>query len=236
MTKHFFAADIHLTPKEPEKEDLFLNFLDFVKIERGDLYILGDCFDYWANNRRVVSENRSILEKFLDITKAHVNVKMFSGNRDFLIKPEILEPWGIEFFGEDAVIDIEGKTLYLTHGYNLCERDYKFQNYKRRVWPLFRLLDTILPGRFAAFLAELFILKSKSVISSQDERNLIFSIDLVRSYLSQGMDFVICGHFHKSLIKEILPEKYFIVLPAWEKRIGGYFLIEDKSFKMMEFK
>jgi UDP-2,3-diacylglucosamine hydrolase len=236
LNKNFFVADIHLNPREPKKKELFINFLDFVKSKKGDLYILGDCFDYWANNSRVISENQIILEKFLELTKEKISIKMLFGNRDFLLKSTILKRFGVDFFGEEVKINIGDKSLFLTHGHNLCKWDYKFQNYKRRIWPLFRLLDRILPGKFAAFLAEIFILKSKEVILAQDEKNFIFAEDIIFSYLNQNIDFIICGHSHRSLIKEILPGKYFIILPAWEERSGGYLLMEDESFKIIDFK
>ncbi len=81
----YFVADIHLERNENTKRGLFLSFVEMVKDKRGDLYILGDLFDYWANNRRVIKDNRPVLEALADLVHHGSKVSFLIGNRDLLL-------------------------------------------------------------------------------------------------------------------------------------------------------
>ena len=53
MSKTFFIADVHLRVEDQERQQTLLAFFDMVRQAKGDLYILGDLFDFWANNKKL---------------------------------------------------------------------------------------------------------------------------------------------------------------------------------------
>ena len=57
-TKIFFASDAHLGmhPKErsAERERIFVRWLDGIKNEAREIYLVGDIFDYWFEYKKVV--------------------------------------------------------------------------------------------------------------------------------------------------------------------------------------
>ena len=132
----YFVADIHLERKETDKRDLFLSFVKMVKDKRGDLYILGDLFDYWANNRRVMKDNGVVLDALTDLASQGSNVSFLIGNRDLLLGEKVLSRCGINYMDEQTVETINGKRILLTHGHLLCTNDVTFQKYRRTKWPI----------------------------------------------------------------------------------------------------
>lgn len=234
MKKTYFIADVHLDSSFSEREQLILAFLKMVGSENGDLYVLGDLFDFWANNKAVLAANRKVLTLMRELTDHGSRIYILIGNRDLLLNQKILSPFGIVFLGEKATIRLDNKNIFLTHGHLLCTRDIKFQNYKNRVWPLYRFFDKILPGPAENYLAKKFILKSKQVIHAQDPACFRFSQDAITECFQQGIDVIICGHSHKRMT-EGFGDKLFYALPAWDQHTGGYALNYNGAFSLCDF-
>jgi UDP-2,3-diacylglucosamine hydrolase len=234
MKKTFFIADVHLDPAVPTRRELILSFLTMVQREQGDLYIIGDFFDYWANNRAVLNNNLYLLHKMRDLSLQGCSIAMLIGNRDLLLNQRVLAPFGITFLGEEADIILEGNKVFLTHGYSLCTMDETFQRYKKRVWPIYRTLDILLPGFIENYLAKKFILKSKQVIDAQDQSRFQFSAEAKQAQFQRGVDTIICGHAHKQM-HEAFNDKHFYALPSWDNRTGGYLLHCGGAFSLSGF-
>ena len=233
-SKIYFVADIHLERDDSQKEALFLEFVGMVKNSGGDLFILGDLFDYWANNREVVKDNLAILDALYELTRNGSNVGFVFGNRDLLLGEKVLSRYGISYLGENKELNLQGKNILLTHGHLLYTDDVAFQRYRKKRWPLYRLLDTFLPGFIENSLAKRFILKSKQVIEKQEPWRLQFSEEAIEKTFDRGKHAIICGHSHQSMIKRYEGEKYFIVLPYWTSSRGGYLYMEDGNFRIEE--
>ena len=234
-SKIYFIADVHLERDNFKKKDLFLAFVEMVKSNGGDLFILGDLFDYWANNRRVMQDNQTVFDALSGLTRNGSKVGFLIGNRDLLLREKVLSRYGIDFLGESKRIVLQGKPLLLTHGHLLYTKDVEFQRYRKTKWPIYRALDAFLPGFIENALAERFILKSKQVISAQEPWRLQFSEEAIEENFSQDIEAIICGHSHQTVIKRYDGDKYFIVLPCWDDGRGGYLLMEDGSFQIEEF-
>ena len=231
----YFVADIHLERDESTGRNLFLSFIKMIKDKRGDLYILGDLFDYWANNRRVMKDNSTVLEALADLTQHGSKVAFLIGNRDFLLGEGVLSRYGIDYMGEQTDMTIQGKRILLTHGHLLCTNDVTFQTYRRTKWPLYRVLDAILPGFIENALAKLFIQRSKQVIGSQESWRFQFPEEVIKETFDRGIEMIICGHSHASMIKHFEGERYFIVLPSWTSSNGGYLCMRNGAFHLRDF-
>jgi len=235
MTKTFFIADIHLHFENTRRMHLFKAFLDQVIRARANLYVLGDLFEFWANNRFLIRRYLDILSIFKEAASGGLKTGLLIGNRDFLITDKTLAPFGIDFLGEEAEISLDGKRLFLAHGHTLCLSDTQFLNYKERMWPLFRALDRILPGWIENPIARRFILKSKEVISAQDPSRFQFTEAAIERLFRSGIDAVICGHTHKPETRRS-GERVFYALPAWDEQAGHYLMHHEGLFSMHEFR
>ena len=147
----------------------------------------------------------------------------------------MLSRYGIDALGESTVIEIQEKHIFLTHGHLLCTDDVAFQKYRKRMWPLYRILDTILPGCVENALAKLFIQRSKQVIEAQESWRFQFSNEVIAATFNRGIDMIICGHSHKPMVKHYDGERSFVVLPQWTADSGGYLHLKDGAFQVKAF-
>lgn len=228
-------ADVHLDRDDLQKRDLFLAFVEMIKDSGGDLFILGDLFDYWANNRKVMKDNCAVFDALSGLTQNGSKVRFLIGNRDLLLGEKVLSRYGIDYWGESKRFKLQGKNLLLTHGHLFYTNDVEFQRYRKAKWPIYRALDTILPGFIENALAKRFILKSKQVIEAQEPWRLQFSEDAIKKTFNQGIEAIICGHSHQTMIKEYDGDKFFIVLPYWTSDRGGYLSMEGGNFQIKDF-
>ncbi|MBI5787843.1 MAG: metallophosphoesterase [Candidatus Schekmanbacteria bacterium] len=236
MGKHFLVADVHLEPEaDPITWQTFFAFLDFVREQKGSLYILGDLFDYWTNNKVLKKKYQPLFEKLSAIAAANF-VGILTGNRDFLLNKDYLSNRGINYWGDGARLTLEGQRLFLTHGDDLWNKDRGYTLYKRLAWPLFRCLDAVVPGVIANTVA--LNLRTKSRRSNGNKFYSQPPIDeqLLQKYFQSGIDLVVCGHIHTPNNREYPDGKRLIILPAWKERMGGYCLISEGRAELMEFK
>jgi UDP-2,3-diacylglucosamine hydrolase len=231
----YFIADVHLERNEVGKRRLFFAFLDMVSARGADLFILGDLFDYWANNRAVINDYREVLDALLNRSRSGSRMFFLIGNRDLLLGAKVLSRYGVAFLGECAQLELQGKQIMLTHGHLLLTDDVHFQRYRRIAWPVYRILDAVLPGWIENKLARRFMLRSKQVIEAQEPWRFQFPDDTIRRTFAGGADMIICGHTHSSLVREYDGKKIFVVLPCWTAETGGYLCLKDGLYEVKDF-
>jgi UDP-2,3-diacylglucosamine hydrolase len=235
VSRSFFISDLHLdSTQHPQTTTLFLSFLDFVAQKRGDLYILGDLFDYWANNRIIFQKNKPILEGLSRLHQAGSRIGLLWGNRDFLLKPDYLAQFGISLWPETYSRKLQGRQVLMTHGHNLCTADSGFQRYRHQWWRIFRLLDPLVPGVMENYIARKIRQHSQQVVANLDTSGFCLSEELIQQYFDQGVDTIICGHTHHPGIRRYSPDKRLIVLPAWDTQ-GGYCLLEGGETRLLTY-
>jgi UDP-2,3-diacylglucosamine hydrolase len=234
MSRTLFLADVHLKIDNVRQQRLFAEFLER-QVSPGDrLYILGDLFDYWANNKLVFRSYAWVFDKLQQLSKSGCSVGLLIGNRDFLLQKKMVEKFGIVLLGEEATIEVEGEKIFLAHGHTLCLADTQFLEYRSRMWPVFRALDRLLPGRIENFLAARFQQKSKKVIQAQDPSRFQFTRSAIEEKFQAGFEYVICGHTHQPVTFKS-GSKIFHALPAWEDSCGYYLEFAYGEIKLNRF-
>ncbi len=234
MAGTYFVADIHLCSNNRHQQRLFNAFLDHVLNHNGSLYIIGDLFDFWANNKNVYAANSWVFEKLQLLCSKGCTVGLLIGNRDFLLRKKMVGSYGIHYLGEEAKVAIDGKQFFLAHGHTLCLSDTQFLQYRARMWPLFKMADRILPGCIENYLADKFMLQSKKVIQAQDPSRFRFTRNAIENKFNNGIDYVICGHTHQPETFQS-GEHIFHALPAWDEKSGYYLLYEHDVCTLKNF-
>jgi UDP-2,3-diacylglucosamine hydrolase len=229
MPDTFFVADVHLGLDNTQRQQTFVDFLTHVRSCSGDLYILGDFFDFWANNRPMRLAMQPVLEGLQHLTASGATVGFVYGNRDFLVRAATLAPFGITHLGEQTDIILGDQRVHITHGYSLCQNDTSFLVYKKCIWPVWRLLDRLLPGRFGNYIARRFVLKEKTAVSGQDKIRFQFTRSAIDAHFQRGIDAVICGHTHDEQTFST-GVNHFFSLDCWEDRTGPYLVHRDGKF------
>jgi len=237
MPDTFFVADVHLALDNSRRRQTFLDFVAYVRSCLGDLYILGDFFDFWANNRTVVRSMLPALERLGDLAATGSTVGFVYGNRDFLLGPKKLEPFGIRFLGEQADISLDGLRVHITHGYSLCLDDRRFIAYKKIMWPVFGFFDRVLPGALANYLVRTFFIRDKepAPCSKYPPGSCFhFTRAAIEGHFQRGIDAVICGHTHVEESFRVGSKRFF-ALGCWEDSLGPYLVYRGGTFSRASF-
>lgn len=129
-----FVSDLHLSPRRPDTADLFVEFLTGPAREAGELYILGDLFDYWLGDDSLEEPfNRRIRDALAELTRSGICGFFMPGNRDFLIGPDFAQATGLRFLDDPSVGNVGGQPTLLLHGDTLCTGDTAYQAFRSTV-------------------------------------------------------------------------------------------------------
>src|SRR5574344_873778 len=114
--KIFFASDVHLgaptIADHRAHETRFVSWLDSIKHEATEIYLLGDIFDYWYEYRSVVPKGYTrFLGKLSELTDSGIKVHFFTGNHDV---------WAFDYLASECGVDIYTKPLDI----NICGKRF----------------------------------------------------------------------------------------------------------------
>ena len=189
------VADIHIRPGRNGDSARFLAWLEGAKGRGGQIYILGDLFDYWY------SGIGGRLGEVLDALSSP-QVFVIPGNRDFLLSRSSAP--GAAILGEEEIVlSPTSQRLLLAHGHTLTNADRGFKALHAFGWPVLKLLDRALPGALKDRLARFLVSSSATVRPPRT------SIDPSLAS-KKKVDMVVCGHLHRMILSERL-----IVLPPF---------------------
>lgn len=134
MRSVFFASDFHLGVDAPgnssrERERQICRWLDEIAPQCGELFLVGDLFDYWFEYRTVVPKGYlRLLGRLADLRDQGVPVTFFTGNHDMWMFGYFEEELGIPVLREPVIREWAGKRFLIGHGDGLGPGDhgYKF--------------------------------------------------------------------------------------------------------------
>lgn len=117
----YFLSDFHLGARylgdEKEHERRIVAFLESVKDDAREIYLLGDILDYWFEYKYVVPRGFvRFFGKLAELTDAGVKIYWFIGNHDIWIFDYLPNELGVEVIDGSLVKEICGKVFYMTHG------------------------------------------------------------------------------------------------------------------------
>jgi UDP-2,3-diacylglucosamine hydrolase len=119
--KIYFASDAHLglypRDKSHEREKLFVKWLDEIKADAAEIYLLGDIFDYWYEYKRVVPRGFvRFLGKLAEIADSGIKIHFFIGNHDIWVFDYLPSEIGLELHKKPFRTEIMGKRFLIDHG------------------------------------------------------------------------------------------------------------------------
>ncbi len=119
--KIFFLSDLHLgmhpADESREREKKVVEWLESIRDEAEEIYLLGDTFDYWFEYRKVVPRGFTrFLGTVSRITDAGIKVHYFTGNHDVWVFDYLPSETGVEVHRGPIVREYGGKKFYIAHG------------------------------------------------------------------------------------------------------------------------
>ena len=205
--KTYFFSDVHLglgsKEEDRRKEQRLVEFLDSIKKDGEQLFILGDLFDYWFEYKTVVPKGYfRLFAKLAELTDSGLKISYLAGNHDFWMKSYFTEELGIEVYQDPIERTITGKRFYLHHGDGLLRKDTGY-----------RILKKILRNKVNIFLFSLLhpdltaaIARWSSRTSRKHTSNRQYEgsdmVDFAESKILGGYDVVMMGHNHTSHVQK----------------------------------
>ncbi len=224
--KIYFVSDCHLGFPDYEnslrREKLFVKWLDKIKYDAKEIYLLGDIFDYWFEYKTVVPKGYvRLLGKLAEITDSGIIVHYFTGNHDMWMFDYFPKELNIKIYKEPVIRIINDKKFFIAHGDGLGQGDkgYKFI---KKVFSnkLCQWLFARLHPNFGLNLAMFFSEKSRTKKGRKDkiflgedkEKLILFSKNKL---LKEHFDYFIFGHRHFPVSLQIGDNSCYINLGDW---------------------
>lgn len=225
-TKIYFASDFHLgAPNEQEsseREKRIVRWLDEIKQDATEIFLVGDIFDFWFEYKRAIPKGFVRLQgKIAEITDSGIPIHIFTGNHDMWIFDYIPKELGVTLFREPIIREWNGKKFYIGHGDGLGPGDqgYKFLK-KVFASPVCQWMFERLHPNLGIWLAEKSSRKSRAATGDSDEKFLGVENEWLAIYAKEYLqkehvDYFVFGHRHLPLELEIAPNATYFNLGEW---------------------
>ena len=241
-TKIYFASDFHLGApnhkKSLERERRIISWLDEIKEDAAEIYLVGDIFDFWYEWKQAVPRGHvRILGKLAEICDAGTPVHFFTGNHDIWTFGYLEEEIGMKVFRNPIQVNLQGKACFIGHGDGLGPGDYKYKQLKKvftsRIcqWLFSRLHPNASFGIANYFSSKSRIAnKEKDAVFNGEENEWL--VDYSKEILEKThYDYFIFGHRHLPLDIRLSKTSRYINLGEW-LTYNSFGVLENGKFEL----
>jgi UDP-2,3-diacylglucosamine hydrolase len=225
--KVYFASDFHLGIPDYDssllREKKIVKWLDEVKHDAREIYLVGDLFDFWFEYGKVVPAGFTrLLGKLSELTDRGVAVTVFTGNHDMWMFDYLSKECGVTLLREPIVKQYNDKYFFIGHGDGLGPGDHGYKFIKKVFAnPVCQWLFARIHPNFGIALANFWSGKSRSVnhftdrefLGEEKEMLVVFCKEELRR--RPEINYFVFGHRHLPLDMEIAPNCRYINLGDW---------------------
>ena len=223
--KIYFLSDFHLGAPDADssllREKKIVEFLDEIKHDASEIFIVGDMFDFWYEYRKVVPKGHvRLLGKLAEITDAGIPVHFFVGNHDMWMRDYLQKELNIKTYFVPQTFEFNNKKFLVGHGDGLGPGDRGYKMLKKVFRnPVAQWMFGILPPYMGMGLANYFSKKSREATGKHEEVFLGEENEWLITYSKeelkkQHFDYLIFGHRHLPIDCRINNSRY-INLGDW---------------------
>lgn len=245
--KLYFASDVHLgapTIADHRKHELnFVHWLDKIKDDADEIYLLGDIFDYWFEYHTVVPKGFvRTLGRLAEMTDRGIKVHIFTGNHDVWMWNYLEKECGLIVHHDCCSVEADGRRLYIGHGDGVGGYD---KGYALLKW-LFtcrvaQVLYSWLHPDIAGWIATTWSGSSRK----KDNKNVKFhsfrgedehQVRFARTLLDKGepIDYFVFGHRHVVADYPLNEACRLVVLGEWMEKCT-YAVLDDGEISVYNF-
>lgn len=243
--KIYFVSDVHLgapaLKNNREREMLFAKWLDDIKADVEELYLMGDIFDFWYEYKKVVPRGFTrILGRIADLTDRGVPVYFFPGNHDLWVFDYLPTELGVEVHNNYIVKTIKGRKFFLAHGDGVDPEDKGYIRLKKIFTnKTIQWLFSRLHPNLALFIAHRWS-KSSRLSKTFYETDFLVKNDgmykFARNFLqNEYIDYFIMGHRHNIANEAMTKNTRFILLGDWINYFS-YGVFDGEKFELKKYK
>ena len=242
--KIYFASDFHLGipdyASSLEREKKIVRWLDSVKHDAAEIYLLGDVFDFWFEYKAVVPRGFvRLMGKIAEITDSGIPVHWFTGNHDMWIFDYVPKELNVILHRSPVQKEYGGKKFYIAHGDGLGPGDHGYKLIKKVFasrlcqWLFARIHPNLGIG-----IARYWSGKSRIATGRNDEKYLgddkeYLAVHSKEILAKEHFDYLIFGHRHLPL-EITLGKSRYVNLGDWV-RYFTYAVFDGNELMLLKF-
>jgi len=243
-SKLYFASDFHLGAggyqNSREREDRLVRWLDMIKADATEVYLMGDIFDFWFEYKSVVPRGYiRFLGKLAQLADAGIKLYFFKGNHDMWMFNYFEKELGATIITNELEIERNGKKFYLHHGDGLGPGDKKYKFLKKIFrsplcqWLFARLHPNLGVGIANYWSTHSRIAGSKNIerIDTEQEWLVVYSRNLLKTNF---YNYLIFGHRHLPLDIQLNKDSRYINLGEWVN-YNSYAVFDGEELTLHHF-
>jgi UDP-2,3-diacylglucosamine hydrolase len=224
--KIYFLSDFHLGAPDGQsslvREKLIVRFLDEIKNDAEEIFLVGDMFDFWYEYRKVVPKGHvRLLGKLAELTDKGIKMHFFAGNHDMWMRDYFKKELDIPVYYQPLEIQRGGKTFLIAHGDGLGPGDHGYKRLKKIFRnPVSKWLFGILPPVAGMGLANFLSRRSRAqtgvseeiFLGEDKEWLLIHCKEILKK---RNINFFVFGHRHLPIDYRLNNDSRYINLGDW---------------------
>lgn len=224
--KIFFLSDFHLGAPDHssslEREKIIVRFLDEIKNEASEIFIVGDMFDFWYEYKKVVPKGYTrLLGKLAELTDRGIKMHFFVGNHDMWMRDYFQQELNIPVYFAPVEIERNGKRFLVGHGDGLGPGDHGYKRLKKIFRnPFCKWLFGIFPPMIGIGLANYLSRRSRAqtgiseetFLGEEKEWLIIYSKEILQK---RNINFFVFGHRHLAIDHRLNDKSRYINLGDW---------------------
>ena len=243
--KIYFLSDFHLgAPNHAsslEREKLLVQFLDEIKNEAAEIFLVGDMFDFWYEYRKVVPKGYvRLLGKLGELTDSGIAVHFFVGNHDMWMRDYFPKELNIPVYFKPEELERGGKKFLIGHGDGLGPGDHGYKRLKKLFRnPVSKWLFGIFPPIMGIGLANYLSRRSRAAgleeevfLGEDKEWLLIYCNEVLQR---KKIDFFVFGHRHLAIDYRLNGSSRYINLGDW-MLYHTYAVFDGEKMELKSFK
>jgi len=244
--KVYFASDFHLGIPDHAtsvaREKRLCKWLDEIRGEAEQLYLVGDMFDTWFEYKNVIPKGHTrFMGKLAELRDDGLHIDAFTGNHDLWMRGYFEEELGIPVHHEPIIREFNGKKFYIAHGDGLGPGDHGYKLLKKVLrsnfsqW-LYRRIhpDTGvgMAGWFSRLGPKHVDVPEKTFQGPDKEWLVQFSLDMLKK---EHFDYFIFGHRHIAIEYPLPQNSLYVNLGDW-LRYDSYAEFDGADLRLKYYK
>jgi len=245
--KVYFFSDCHFGVPDHDRslirERLLISWLDNVKKDALEIYIMGDLFEFWFEYKTVVQKGHvRLFGKLAEITDSRIPVYFFRGNHDVWAFDYLTEELNIKIYPDTLVKHILGKKFFLGHGDGLGQGDngYKFLKkvFRNKInqW-LFRWVHPDIATAMGLFWSNKSrVANENSGLEAVNAAGISRLTDYCNKMLEKepDIDYFVFGHIHKPQVVILEKNASYFSIGDWIKNYS-YLVFDGNTLEHKYF-
>jgi len=244
--KIYFASDFHLgipdRASSLAREKRLCNWLDSIKADAAQLYLVGDIFDVWFEYKNVIPKGYTrFLGKLAELSDAGLHMEAFTGNHDLWMRGYFQDELNIPVHHEPIERTFNGKKFFIGHGDGLGPGDHGYKFLKsilrnpfsqwlyRRIHP-----DTGvgMAGWFSRLGPKHEDGKEEVFQGPEKEWLVQFCLEKLKE---EHFDYFIFGHRHIAIEYPLPQNSLYVNLGDWI-RFNSYGVFDGQNLRLQYYK